>query len=170
MKKLLFSVVTLLSCNFLFAQVQFPQLSPTASITQNFGIGQIALVYSRPSIKGRTVFMDNSDLAPLGKLWRTGANAATRITFTDKVNFAGKDIDTGSYALYTIPGQTEWEIILNKGVNNSGTTGYKESDDVIRVKVSADNSTDLDVETFTMEFLNIKPESCDLDLIWGNTI
>ena len=170
MKKLLFSAITLLTCNFLFAQVQLPQLSPTASISQNFGIGKITLVYSRPSIKGRTVFMDNSDLAPLGKLWRTGANAATRITFTDKVNFGGKDIDTGSYVLYTIPGETEWEIILNKGLNNNGTTGYKESEDVARVKVPADNSTDLDVETFTMEFLNIKPESCDLDLIWGNTI
>jgi hypothetical protein len=170
MKRLLFSAITLLTCNFLFAQIQFPQLSPTASISQNFGTGKITLVYSRPSIKGRTVFMDNSDLAPLGKLWRTGANAATRITFTDKVNFGGKDIDTGSYVIYTIPGETEWEIILNKGLNNNGTTGYKENEDVARVKVPADNSTDLDVETFTMEFLNIKPESCDLDLIWGNTI
>jgi hypothetical protein len=69
--------------------------------------------------------------------------------------------------LYTIPGETEWEIILNKGLTNSGTDGYKESEDVARFKVQANNSTDLDVETFTMEFLNIKPESCDLYIIWA---
>ncbi len=160
----------LLACNFLFAQVPLPQPSPTVTVIQNFGIGKITLVYSRPSIKGRTLFAENSDLAPLGKLWRTGANAATRLTFTEKVTFGGKDIDTGSYALYTIPGASEWEIILNKGFNNSGTDGYKESDDVVRFKVAAKNSNDLNVETFTMEFVNIKPESCGLSLLWGNTI
>lgn len=114
--------------------------------------------------------MNNSDLAPLGKLWRTGANAATRISFSEKVTFGGTAIDTGSYVLYTIPGEKEWEIILNKGINNSGTDGYKESEDVARFKLPASNNTDLNVETFTLEFLNIKPESCDLTLIWGNTI
>ncbi len=172
MKKILLPLTMLLACNFLFAQVQvpLPQLSPTATVIQNFGIGKITLVYSRPSIKGRTLFAANSDLAPLDKLWRTGANAATSISFTEQVNFGGKDIDTGSYALYTIPGSSEWEIILNKGVNNSGTSGYKESDDVVRFKVPAENSTGMNVETFTMEFLNIKPESCDLFLLWGNTM
>ena len=170
MKKILLPVIAVLLYSFVSAQVQLPQLSPTASITENFGIGKIILVYSRPSIKGRTVFQENSDLAPLGKLWRTGANAATRLTFTEKVNFGGKDLDTGSYVLYTIPGDTEWEIILNKGLTNGGTDGYKESEDVVRFKVPADNSMDLDVETFTMEFLNIKPESCELALIWGNTV
>ncbi|HEY1871581.1 MAG TPA: DUF2911 domain-containing protein [Chitinophagaceae bacterium] len=170
MKKILLPLMAVIACSFLSAQVQLPQLSPTTSITQNFGVGKITLVYSRPSIKGRTLFMENSDLAPLGKLWRTGANAATKLTFTDNVNFGGKDLDTGSYVLYTIPGSTEWEIVLNKGLTNNGTDGYKESEDVVRFKVPASNSTDLNVETFTMEFLNITPESCDLDLIWGNTI
>jgi hypothetical protein len=170
MKKAVLPLIAFLVCSFVHAQVVMPQPSPTATVMQNFGVGKITLVYSRPSIKGRTLFQENSDLAPLGKLWRTGANAATRITFSDKVTFGGKDVDTGSYALYTIPAATEWEIILNKGINNGGTTGYKESEDVVRFKVPASNSTDLDVETFTMEFLNLKPESCDLDLIWGNTI
>jgi len=170
MKKIFLPFIAAMLCTCLHAQVLLPQLSPTATVIQNFGVGKITLVYSRPSIKGRSVFMNNSDLAPLGKLWRTGANTATRLTFTDKVNFGGKDIDTGSYALYTIPGADEWEIILNKGINNGGTAGYKESEDVVRFKVSANNSTGLDIETFTMEFLNIKAESCDLDLIWGNTI
>src|SRR6516225_3304932 len=170
MKKIFLPLIAALSCSVLFAQVQLPQLSPTSSITQNFGIGKITLVYSRPSIKGRTLFAENSDLAPLGKIWRTGANAATKLTFTDNVNFGGKDLDTGSYVLYTIPGSTEWEIILNKGLTNNGTEGYKESEDVVRFKVPVHSSNGLNVETFTMDFLNIKPDGCDLALAWGNTV
>ncbi|MFT4153323.1 DUF2911 domain-containing protein [Parafilimonas sp.] len=147
-----------------------PQLSPTATVVQNFGIGKITLVYSRPSIKGRTLFAENSALAPLGKLWRTGANQATRLTFSEKVTFGGKAVDTGSYALYTIPNANEWEIILNKGFNNSGTDGYKESDDVARFKVPAVNVPGLNMETFTIELLNITAESCNLMLMWGNTM
>jgi len=170
MKKILLPAIAVLACIFSSAQVQLPQLSPTATVAQNFGLGQITLVYSRPSIKGRTLFMENSDLAPLGKLWRTGANAATRLTFTDKVNFGGKDLDTGSYVLYTIPHKNEWQIILNKGLENSGTEGYKESEDVVRFKVPVMNMPGMSVETFTMEFGNIKAESCDLTLLWGGTM
>ena len=169
MKKILLPVAIVL-CSYSFGQVQLPQPSPTATLAQNFGIGKITLVYSRPSIRGRTLFADNSDLAPLGKMWRTGANAATRLTFSDNVNFGGKDLDTGSYVLYTIPGKTEWEIILNKGVNNSGLDGYKESEDVTRFKVPVVNLPGMGVETFTMEFTNLKPESCNLMLLWGNTM
>ncbi len=170
MKKILLPAMAALLCSFSIAQVQLPQLSPTASIAQNFGAGKITLVYSRPSLKGRAVFEQNSELAPLGVIWRTGANAATKITFTDPVNIGGKDVDSGSYVIYTIPGETEWEIILNKGLNNGGTPDYKQSEDVVRFKVPAQNETDLNVETFTMEFLNIKAGSCDLALIWGNTL
>jgi tetratricopeptide (TPR) repeat protein len=170
MKKILLPLVAAFTYSLAFAQVQLPQLSPTVTVAQNFGLGQITLVYSRPSIKGRTLFMENSDLAPLGKMWRTGANAATRLTFTDRVNFGGKDLDTGSYVLYTIPGKTEWEIILNKGLTNGGTDGYKESEDVVRFKTPATNVSGMNIESFTMEFTNLKPESCDLSLLWGNTM
>lgn len=169
MKKIILPLIAVMLCSVLHAQVLMPQASPTVTVAQNFGVGKITLMYSRPSIKGRTLFEENSDLAPLGKMWRTGANAATRLTFTDKVTFGGKDLDTGSYVIFTIPGSTEWEIIVNKNLN-SNVGDYKQSDDVARFKVPAENSTDLDVETFTMEFLNLKPESCDLALIWGNTI
>lgn len=155
--------------NLAFAQIQMPQPSPTQSLTQNFGIGKIMLTYSRPSIKGRSLFEDSSDLAPLGKIWRTGANAATKITFTDFVNFGGKDLDSGSYAIYAVPAKDEWEIILNKGITNNGTDGYKESDDVYRFKAPAEKTNAAPVESFTMQFEDIKPESCALHLTWGNT-
>ena len=168
MKKMLMLAATLCSLAG-FAQIKMPAPSPTQKITQEFGIGSIELTYSRPSIKGRSLLKDNSDLAPLGKLWRTGANAATRIVFTEKTMLGGKLLDTGSYVLYTIPGKEYWEIILNKGLTNWGTDGYKESEDVVRTKIKA-VKIDRDIETFTMQFSDVQPESCKLDIRWGNTL
>jgi tetratricopeptide (TPR) repeat protein len=150
------------------AQVSMPQPSSTQKITQDFGMGKIELTYSRPSIKGRSLYKDGSDLAPLGKLWRTGANAATKLKFTDNVTMGGKMLDTGTYVLYTIPAKGEWEVIINKGLTNWGTDGYKESEDVVRFKV-ASNKMKGSVETFTMQFANIANESCELHLMWGKT-
>lgn len=168
MKKIL--LMAALACSISgFAQVKMPAPSPTQKIIQEFGIGSIELTYSRPSIKGRSLLKDNSEIAPLGKLWRTGANAATRITFSDRVMLGGKLLDTGSYVLYTIPGKDYWEIILNKGLNNWGTDGYKESEDVVRTKVKAEK-IDRELETLTMQFSNVQAESCKLDIRWGNTL
>jgi tetratricopeptide (TPR) repeat protein len=152
-----------------FAQIQMPAPSSTQKIIQNFGLGTIELVYSRPNIKGRSLLKDNSDLAPLNKLWRTGANAATRITFSDRIMMGGKLLDTGAYVLYTIPGKDYWEIVLNKGLTNWGTDGYKESEDVVRFKVRAEK-TGAEVETFAMQFGNVLPESCELDIMWGGAM
>ena len=157
-----FSCASLLFINVVTAQVNMPSPSTTQTVKQEFGMGSIELIYSRPNIKNRIVF---GDLVPYGKLWRTGANGATRLTFTTPVEIGGKKIDTGSYALYTIPAEDNWEIILNKGINNGGTTGYKESEDVVRFTVSSVKAT-TKTETFTMQFANIKPESCDLQLVW----
>lgn len=167
MKKIMMLAATLCSLAG-FAQVKMPAPSPTQKITQEFGIGSIELTYSRPSIKGRSLLKDNSDLAPLGKLWRTGANAATRIVFSDKVMMGGKLLDTGAYVLYTIPGKEYWEIVINKGLTNWGTDGYKESEDVNRFKVKAEKAGG-ETETLTMQFANVLAESCDLQITWGNT-
>lgn len=167
MKKLFVLAATLCSITA-FAQINMPQPSTTQRITQAFGMGSIELTYSRPNINGRSVLKENSDLAPLNKLWRTGANAATRLKFTDNVTIGGKKLDTGAYVLYTIPGKDTWEIILNKGLGNWGTDGYKEAEDVVRFKVKADKASG-NTETFTMQFANIAFESCDLNIIWGST-
>lgn len=151
------------------AQAQMPAPSPTETISQDFGMGKIIITYSRPGIKGRTVFQPNSELAPLGKIWRTGANAATKITFTDMVSIGGKDIDTGTYVLYTIPGKNQWEVIVNKGLSNWGADGYKESEDIVRFKVPAVEVKPM-VETFTIQVANIKYQSCDIQLSWGTTM
>jgi hypothetical protein len=154
--------------SFAFAQINMPAPSSTQTITQDFGMGKITLVYSRPNIKGRSLLKDNSDLAPLGKLWRLGANAATKVKFTDNVTIGGKLLDTGSYVLYAIPGKEYWDIVVNKGLTNWGTDGYKESEDVVRVKVKAEKSATT-YETFTMQLGAIQAETCEINIVWGNT-
>ena len=165
MKKLLFAFSLLCSANMADAQMKMPAPSPTQTIKQDFALGNIELTYSRPSIKGRKIF---GDLVPYNAVWRTGANGATIIKFNDAVEINGKRIDTGSYALYTIPADGMWEIILNKGISNWGSNGYKQSDDIVRFKVPTMKIKE-GIETFTMQFANIKPESCELHIMWDKT-
>ncbi|MEN9598658.1 MAG: hypothetical protein RL596_969 [Bacteroidota bacterium] len=167
MKKTILAAALLCSLTG-FSQIRMPQPSPTQKISQEFGLGKIDLTYSRPNIKGRTIMKEGSELAPLNQLWRTGANAATRLYFSDNIMMGGKLLDTGSYVLYTIPGKETWEIVINKGLNNWGTDGYKESEDVVRFKVKAMKMATA-METFTMQFANIQPESCELHLMWATT-
>ncbi len=165
-KKALFSFAA--ACCILVAdaqQLKIPAPSPTQTIKQEFGISSIELTYSRPNMRGRKIF---GDLVPYGKLWRTGANAATRIKFADDVSVGGVAVKAGEYALYTIPNQNEWEVVLNKGINNWGIDGYKESEDVARFKVKAMNAP-MQAETFTMQFVNIMPSSADLRIVWDKT-
>jgi hypothetical protein len=154
----------------LFAQpaspLQFPAASPGCTIKQRVGITDIEVVYSRPSKKDRQVF---GNVVPFGKVWRTGANAATKITFSTPVKLNGTDVAAGSYALYTIPGEDEWTIILNKGVGKSGTQ-YDEKDDVVRFKAKPITLSDTDIETFTIEFNHIRDESAVLNLVWEKTV
>ena len=166
MKKILLSALVI--AGFVMpgtAQVKMPAPSPTQIVKQDFGIGTIELTYSRPAAKGRKIF---GDLVPFNKLWRTGANAATKIFFSEPVEIGGKKLDSGTYVLYTIPGIDSWEIILNKGLGNWGIDGYKESEDVIHF--TADPSkTKRKVESFTMEFMDVKPTSCSLEIKWERT-
>jgi hypothetical protein len=148
------------------AQIKMPAPSSTQTIKQDFGMGMVELTYSRPSLKGRKIYVD---LAPAGKLWRTGANAATRLRFTTPVEMGGKKVDTGTYVLYTVPNEESWEIVINKGLDNWGTDGYKESEDVCRFRVTPTKSKTT-TETFTMQFANIQPESCELQLMWGKVV
>ena len=150
------------------SQIKMPAPSTTQSISQDFGMGKIELTYSRPNIKGRSLLKENSDLAPLNKLWRLGANAATKIRFTDNVTMGGKVLDTGSYVLYAIPGKDYWEIIVNKGLNNWGTDGYKEAEEVVRFKLKSEKIATA-VESFSLQFEAIQPETCELLITWGNT-
>jgi tetratricopeptide (TPR) repeat protein len=165
-KKFFFCSAAFLSLIAAQAQpIKTPAPSPTQTIKQEFGISNVELTYSRPNIKGRKVF---GDLVPYGKLWRTGANAATRIKFADDVKIGGTDVKAGEYVLYTIPTESEWEVVLNKGLSNWGIDGYKQEEDVARVKVKSAKLNESQ-ETFTMQFVNVKPSSADLQIMWDKT-
>lgn len=168
MKNLSFAfLLSVFLTNSAFSQIRMPAPSPTEFVRQDFGLSSVELTYSRPSLKGRNVF---GTVVLYDSLWRTGANAATKIKFNDPVEILGHQVDTGSYAIYTIPHKNgEWTIVLNKGFNNSGVAGYKQSDDVFRENVKSTKTSDK-IETFTMQFSNIKPESCDLTLMWDNVM
>jgi hypothetical protein len=117
-------------------------------------------------MKGRQIF---GSLVPYGAVWRTGANAATKISFSTPVKLNGTDIAAGTYALYTIPGEDEWTIILNKGVGQSGTQ-YDQNADVARFKVTPMKLSDTSIETFTIEFNHLRDESAVITLVWEHTV
>lgn len=146
------------------AQLKMPQASSSQTIIQEFGLGKITVKYSRPNVKGRSV---EKDLAPFGEVWRTGANDATVITFTDAVSLEGNDIPAGEYAIFTIPGKDEWTIILNKETKQWGSYQYKQSEDVLRFKVKATKINEK-AETFSIQFSNVLSSSANLDLVWDN--
>lgn len=165
MKKWIFSAAVILCYAVSNAQVKMPQPSTTQTIKQNFGMSAIELTYSRPNAKGRRIY---GDLVPWNKLWRTGANAATRIVFKDPVEIGGKKIDSGTYVIYTIPNIDNWDIIINKGINNWGIENYKDADDICRFKIEPVKMKNK-METFTMQFADVKAESCELDIMWEKT-
>lgn len=166
MKRILLSAIAVASFALLSnAQVKMPAPSPTQTVKQDFAIGTITLVYSRPAAKGRKIF---GDLVPYNTIWRTGANAATKISFSEPVEIDGKRVDTGTYVLYTVPNAGSWEVVLNKGLSNWGTDGYKETEDVMRFKVPTTKLKNK-VETFTMEFSNVMPTSTALEIKWDKT-
>lgn len=147
-------------------QLRTPQPSTTTLVKQDFGLGNIELSYSRPNMKGRKIF---GDLVPFDKVWRTGANQATTITFSDDVTIGGVAIKPGKYGLLTIPGQSEWTIIVTKQTDVTGPAAYKQEMDVVRVKTKP---MDLpwSFETFGMSFENVKDNSVELMIAWDKTL
>ena len=153
----------------LFAQapqtpkIEFPAASPAATLKQRVGLTDIEINYSRPGLKGRVVV---GKIDPYGKVWRTGANSATRVAFSTPVKLQGSKLDAGTYELFTIPGQDEWTVILQKAGKQWGAYQYKEENDTLRVKakpVALANP----VETFTIDINDIRDESATLNLIWA---
>ena len=144
----------------------FPAPSPHATLKARAGLTDIELDYSRPSAKGREIF---GTVVPWGQVWRTGANESTKITFSTPVNFGGKDVPAGKYALYTIPGQNEWTVILSSDTTLWGSNNYKEDKDAIRVTVKPVALTQR-VETFTLDVGDISTDAAILRLLWDKTV
>lgn len=167
MKRILFFILFAAAANLTQAQdLKTPALSPTAKITNDFSTSSIEISYSRPSLRGRKIF---GELVPYGKVWRTGANGATKIKIGEDVKIGGKPIKAGEYALYTIPGTWEWEVIINKGTGNWGAYGYDTSGDVARFKVKSEKMQ-MPVQTYTIDLANFTLNSCDIFIAWEKTM
>ena len=145
--------------------VEFPQPSPAATTKARFGLTDVEVVYSRPSVKGRKIF---GGLVPWGEVWRTGANAATKITFGTDVKLEGQAVPAGSYALVTIPGEAEWTVILSKVTGEWGAYAYDEKNDQLRVKVKPTTMAE-PVESMTIEVTDLRDASAKLAIVWDKT-
>ncbi|NDK54627.1 DUF2911 domain-containing protein [Pontibacter fetidus] len=172
MKKTLIGIA--LSAALLFgtsaaqAQIATPAASPAATITQKVGLTDVSVSYSRPSLRGRTF---GKDVVTYGEMWRTGANSPTLLKFADEVTIQGNKVPAGEYVLMSIPAQNEWTIILhkNKDLWGNNDAKYNEANDHLRFKVKPQTNPRT-IETFTINFANLKSNSADVELLWGKEI
>lgn len=165
MKKLLCLIAIVAITLNVNAQIDTPAPSPFAKIEQTVGLTDVTLEYSRPSMKGRTIF---GDLVPYDKLWRLGANMNTKITFSDDVTVGSSTLKAGSYAVYATPSQNTWEIVFYTDSNNGGLP-QNWDDSKVAAKVTAEvNPLPFDIETFTMSFDNLTNGSAVLGMFWAN--
>jgi hypothetical protein len=158
---LAFAVLALAAVPAAAQQERMPQVSPLATVTQRVGISDVTITYSRPGVKGRKVW---GELVPHGKTWRTGANAATTITFGEDVLVQGKALAAGTYALFTVPGEKEWTLVFSKNAKQWGEYNHKESDEALRV--SATPRPGRDEEWMSFRFDDLTNTKATVVLAW----
>lgn len=145
--------------------LKLPALSPGTKISQDFSLSSIDISYSRPSMRGRKIF---GDVVGYGRVWRTGANAATKIKIGEELIIGGHKVKPGEYALYTIPNRDKWEVILNTGTGNWGANGYSSENDVARFTVRPITMENM-VQTFTIGVSDITFTTCKIEMEWERT-
>lgn len=147
-------------------QLKVPAASPAQTVKQAFALSDITIEYARPSAKGRVVY---GDVVPFGTIWRTGANASTKITFGEDVKVEGNDVKAGTYALYSVPNKDSWELMLYKDLTLGGNVAdYKKENEVLRFTVKPTALTEK-VETFQINVQDITSNSANIELIWEKT-
>lgn len=146
-------------------KIDFPAASPSATLKQRVGLTDIEINYSRPSVRGRKIF---GGLVPYNEVWRTGANSATKISFSTAVKLNGSEVPAGKYELFTIPSTSEWTVIIHKDTSAWGAYKYDSKNDVVRFKAKPITPPTA-VETFGIGISDIKDESANLYLAWEKT-
>jgi hypothetical protein len=146
-------------------KIEFPAASQHAVVKQRVGLTDVEIDYSRPNKNDREIF---GGLVPYGKLWRTGANAVTKIKFSKPVTLGGKEIPAGEYVLFTIPTADEWTIIVSKDAKVQSAADYKQENDVARIPVKPEAIPNT-IETFTIGLGDVKGASATLNLLWDKT-
>lgn len=153
--------------SMMHAQLKTPAASPSAKFTQEVGLTTITLEYSRPSMKGRAIF---GDLVPMDKMWRTGANKNTMITFSTDVTVGGKDLKAGTYAIFTKPMNDKWEVYFYTDTNNWGTPDNWDDSKVAAMAMAKSTKLPVSMESLMITMGNLKNNSAELQFIWENTL
>lgn len=166
MKKILFILSLCVSATAL-AQISAPQPSPSAKVMQTVGLTDVTLEYSRPAMKGREIF---GGLVPFDKMWRTGANANSKITFSDDVIFGGEKVKAGTYALYTMPGKEEWTVFLYADSDNWGTPEKWDDAKIVAKTMAKSQKTKMSQESFTIGINELQMDGAHLQIMWDNTL
>lgn len=167
MKKIIFVLAMMIANYAIEAQVKTPQQSPKSILTQVVGLTEVEINYSRPSARGRAIF---GDLVPFGKLWRTGANENTTISFSDDVVIDGKTLAKGKYAIYTTPKADNWEIVFYSKTDNWGNpTTWDETNVALRTNEKPE-TLDRKLESFTIGISNLDANFAYLEMSWENTL
>lgn len=165
MKKIMLCLAVIGMTFSVHAQINTPQPSPFSTIEQTVGLTDVSLEYSRPNMRGRTVF---GDLIPYGQVWRLGANQNTKITFSTDVTVSGKTLKAGTYALYVTPNEKSWDVMFYTDSNNWGNP-EKWDDSKVAAKVTAETyELPMDIETFTMSFDDLTSGGATLGMMWAN--
>ena len=165
MKKLLLIVLVLTLSLNVSAQIQTPPPSPSAKLEQKVGLTDVTLEYSRPSMRGRTIF---GDLVPYGTLWRLGANANTKITFSTDVIIGDYNLKGGEYAVYATPNETSWNLVFYNDTSNWGTPEQWDDSKVVAMVNAEVYTMPMKIETFTMTFDDLSSSSATLGMLWEN--
>ena len=147
-------------------KITTPQPSPKATVEQRVGLTDISIEYSRPGVRGRTIF---GDLVPFGKTWRTGANSNTKVTFSSDVSIDGQTLNAGSYGLYTVPNENSWEVMFYSESDNSGVPRDWDDTKVVAKTSVEVYSMPMNVETFTITFDDVSSTSAVIGLLWEKT-
>ncbi len=166
MKKILVSILMIGMIYQTQAQtLRTPAASTSQTVKQDFGLGTIELSYSRPNMKGRKIF---GDLVPYNAVWRTGANSATTLTFSDEVMIGDKKIPAGKYGLLSIPGSSEWTIIITKQVDVTSPSAYKQDMDIVRLKATP-QTLPFSIESFMIAFDQVTSNQIQVSILWETT-
>ncbi len=148
------------------AQIQLPAASPTATVSQQVGLGTVTVEYARPSLKGRTMF---GDRVPYGKVWRTGANKITNLVLSEDMLVGDRTLPAGRYGLFAIPTATNFTFVLNKDADAWGAYSYTEANDVARFAIKPER-TATQTEALTFDFTDFTPTTANLTLRWENLL
>ena len=166
MNKVVLFLMAIVASISVEAQINTPAPSPSAKLMQTVGLTEVMIDYSRPNMRGREVY---GNLVPFDKLWRTGANAYTKITFDTDVSIGGKEVKAGTYSIFTKPGASTWDVFFYTDIVGGGTPSKWEESKVVAQLTVPVQKLDMPVETFTITIDDVMSNGANIGIIWANT-